>query len=188
MKQFFKDSWLGFSLRWSLIVLVILGIVLGLFTFVLANQQIFGASMQPNFNPGDRVFANQLQPVRRGQVVIVKAPDENGQNWYIKRVIGLPGDSVKVVDDTLFVNDRPLPEKYLEAYKQKLKPGDHLTTNFTLKQVTHATKVPKNQYFVLGDNRRVSRDSRNFGFITKDDIRGVVFMKYWPLNDIHFYK
>lgn len=187
MKRFFKESWVGSILGWSLSVLAILAIILALFTFVLANQQIFGSSMQPNFNPGDRVFANQISHVKRGSVVIVKAPDENGQNWYIKRVIGTPGDTIKVVDDTLFVNDRPLSEHYLDAYKQKLTPGDHLTTNFTLKQVTNMSKVPKNAYFVLGDNRRVSRDSRQFGFITKDDIRGVVFMKYWPLNDIHFY-
>ncbi|MFD1672275.1 signal peptidase I [Agrilactobacillus yilanensis] len=187
MQRFFRDSWIGFLLSWSLIILAILGIVLGLFTFVLTNQQIFGASMQPNFNPGDRVFANRLSTVKRGDVIIVKAPDENGQQWYIKRVIGLPGDTVKAVDDTLLVNNRPLSENYLDAYKQKLKSGDNLTKNFTLKQVTQVNKVPKDQYFILGDNRRVSRDSRNFGFVTEDDIRGVVFMKYWPLNDIHFY-
>lgn len=187
LKRFIKTEWLRFVIQWALIVAIIFGGVSILFNTVITNQQIFGPSMQPNFNAGDRVFGNQLAKPARGDVVIVKAPDENGQNWYIKRIVGMPGDTLQSVDDTMLVNNKPLAENYLEAYKQKLKPGDQLTKDFTLKQVTGVKRVPKGNYFVMGDNRRISRDSRKFGFVTRDDIRGIVFFKYWPLNDIAFY-
>ncbi|MCD2255399.1 signal peptidase I [Lactobacillus sp. CC-MHH1034] len=186
-KKIIHNQIFKFITQWSLIIIAIIGVALFLFTSVFNNQAIFGSSMQPNFNPGDRVLGNQLSAVKRGDVVILKAPDENGDHHYIKRIIGLPGDRIYASDDTLFVNGKPVSEPYLDTYKEKLAPGDHLTANFTLKQVTGTAKVPAGNYFVLGDNRRISRDSRQFGFVSADDIRSVVFLKYWPLNDVHFY-
>ncbi len=157
------------------------GILFALFHFVWANARVQGPSMQPTFESNDRIIAVRHTQLRRGDIVILNAPDEPGAE-YIKRIIGLPGDTVSSKNDTTYVNGRPIKEPYLDQYKSKLPMGQLYTNNFTLKSTLGRKRVPKGCYFVMGDHRNVSKDSRIIGFIKRSAIIGKVEWRYYPLN------
>ena len=156
-------------------------------TFLFSPINVEGASMMPTFEDGDRVIINKFQKMINGiehfDVVVLKASESEN---YIKRVIGLPGDHIAYENDTLYINGEKYDEPYLEQYKLQLKDSGKLTYNFTLEEITNLTEIPEGYYFVLGDNRRVSNDSRNpsVGLISKDQILGEVNLRYYPLD--HF--
>nr|WP_225423671.1 signal peptidase I [Agrilactobacillus yilanensis] len=170
-------------LEFIILALVFFGIGQFLKTYVLANEEVQGPSMQPTFETGDRIIAYRHGKVERGDVIVLKAPDEPGA-YYIKRVIGMPGDTVSSKNDTTYINGKKYSEPYLTAYKKKLTPGTLYTTNFTLKSLGMGNKVPKGEYFVMGDHRDVSKDSRMIGYIPKDSVVGVVKLRYWPISDL----
>lgn len=177
-KQENKES-LGRSILDILImVAVILGIYYLLFTFIFFNETVSGPSMQPTFENNDRLIASRHFQLKRNDIVILKAPDQKGA-LYIKRIIGLPGEMVTSKDDHLFINGREVKEPYLNNHFEKSahRHGELYTNNFTLKR-----RIPQNSYFVMGDHRDVSKDSRYFGFIKKSAIVGQVKWRYWPLN------
>ena len=109
------------------------------------------------------------------------APDDEGKN-YIKRVIGLPGDIIEYKNDELYINNKKYDEPYLDEFKGKLTDGQPLTYDFNLKELTGSEKVPDGELFVLGDNRRISKDSRIIGMIKEKDIMADVKFVFWPLN------
>lgn len=154
-----------------------------LFKYVLANETVSGPSMQPTFESGDRIIAVRHSKLQRGDIVIIDAPDAPGE-LYIKRIIGMPGDTIYAKNDTVYVNGKALKEPYLTQYKKKMPKGQLYTNNFTLKQVTGVSKVPKNCYFVMGDHRDVSKDSRYFGFVKQSQVVGEVKVRYFPFNDM----
>ncbi|MEY9979549.1 signal peptidase I [Lysinibacillus sp. RC79] len=160
-----------------------------LFTPVLVQ----GASMMPTLEDKDRVIINRIGPkfksIDRFDVVVVEnvllnKKEEN----IIKRVVGLPGDKIEYKDDQLYINGEKFSEPYLDQYKKELKDTGSLTYDFTLDQNLGKTTVPEGQYFVLGDNRRVSNDSRNpeVGFIPKERIMGTTSIICWPIEHIDF--
>jgi len=104
--------------------------------------------------------------------------------YYIKRVIGLPGDTVEVRDDVLYINGKAMEEPYLEESKEDNDLFGKFTADFTLQELTGETYVPEESIFVLGDNRINSNDSRFFGFIPKESIIGEVKFQFYPLDDI----
>lgn len=159
-----------------------------LLKYVIANEEVFGPSMEPNFEQGDRLIAFRHAKIKRNDVAIIKAPDAPGE-FYIKRVIGLPGDSVAVKNNELYINGKKTAQPYLQKsfVDQYTNNGLPFTANFTLKQILGVSKVPKGEYFVLGDNRPVSKDSRYFGFVKQDGVVGVVKLRYWPLNKFKIY-
>lgn len=118
---------------------------------------------------------------------------------YIKRVIGLPGDTIRSYHDKLYVNGKRVPQSYLTASFSKTALREHnkkydenekyFTKDFSLKTLaaTRSVRVPANTYFVLGDNRVVSHDSRSFGFLPAANIQSVVILRYWPLGKITTY-
>lgn len=142
--------------------------------------------MQPTFENNDRVIAVRHTKLSRGDIVIFKAPDEPGA-LYIKRIIGVPGDSIKSKNDVMYINGKPIREPYLTQYKKKLSKGQLYTNNFSLEQLYHVKKVPKDCYFVMGDHRNVSKDSRMIGFINKKDIIGEVKLRYFPFNQVNWF-
>ncbi|WP_125767230.1 signal peptidase I [Lapidilactobacillus wuchangensis] len=168
-------------IKW-LLELIIIAIVMFtgvnlLFNYVLAKDVVTGPSMQPTFYDGDRLITYRLGKIKRGDIVVLNAPDEPG-SLYIKRVIGLPGDKVYAKNDQLYVNGKKLNESYLSEYNT----GTDFTEDFSLQQLFGRSTVPADSYFVMGDNRPVSKDSRKIGFIKKSSINGVVKLRYWPLN------
>lgn len=169
-----------------LFVAIVLGIYYSLFTFVFSNDTVSGPSMQPNFESNDRVITVRHSQIHRGDVVVVNAPDKP-RALYIKRVIGLPGDTISFKNDQLYINGKKRSESYLDKGKKLYSGGQLYTYNFTLKSRGLGNKVPANSYFVMGDHRNISNDSRLFGYVKRSQVVGVVKLRYWPLNKITWY-
>jgi signal peptidase I len=101
----------------------------------------------------------------------------------VKRIIGLPGDTISYKNDQLYVNGKAVDEPYLQKYKAALTEGQQLTENFSLKSKTGKIRVPKGELWVMGDNRENSEDSRYFGFINEKSVVGKVSVRYWPFSE-----
>lgn len=156
--------------------------------FFLFNPiAVDGASMMPTLEDGDKVVINKIGPkladYDRFDVIVFET---NEGEKYIKRIIGVPGDHIKYENDSLFINDKHYEEAYLEDYKQELIGSGTLTEDFTLEDYLGEIKVPDDHYFVLGDNRQRSKDSRNqlVGFVPKEKVLGAAQVVYFPFN--HF--
>ncbi len=144
-----------------------------LINLLTARFVVEGSSMNPNFASGQFIIVNRLSYLlgepRRGDVVVFASPDEPGHD-FIKRVLGLPGETVAVRDGLVYVNGEPLYEPYISApptYRGEWTLG-------------------ADEYFVLGDNRNNSRDSHAFGPLRRDKIVGQAWVVYWPLEDWGF--
>lgn len=178
------------------------------FKFILSNDRVSGPSMQPTFENGDKVIAIRHSKLSRGDVIVLKAPDE-ANTFYIKRIIGLPGDTVVSKNNKIYINGKLYKEDFLDAGKKVKEPDTSLyagkpysyTYNFTLSslaknspewqqrysssylnKIKKTNKVPAGTYFVMGDHRTVSKDSRIIGFINKKSVIGEVKWRYWPLT------
>jgi len=139
-------------------------------------HQVKGNSMLPNFIDGEYLLTNKLtyrfgEP-QQGDVVIFKAPD-NPEYEYIKRIIGLPGDSIKLDQGKFLINQKPIDESVYLPITTQTRPGNYLRAG---KEVI----VPPNTYFVSGDNRSNSSDSRDFGPVPVKNIVGKAWFMYWP--------
>jgi len=160
--------------------------IFALFLFLL-RQYVFtpvivkGDSMDPTLLDGERVIALKQTEIERFDIITFIAPDDTGRN-YIKRVIGLPGDQIVYQNDTLYINGTAYDEPYLEAYKATLDDGFPLTDDFDM-SLFNETEVPEGKLLVLGDNRRISKDSRQLGLIDETAVLGDVAFVFWPLAD-----
>lgn len=173
---------------WEVIKLMIYAIILVwvINNFLVASYTVKGDSMLPTLKEGDILLVNvigyHLNGLERLDTVIFDSGNEEG-DFYVKRVIGLPGDTVRYENDFLYVNDKVIPEPYLVEYKYFL--GNYnLMDDFDLLKLTGEYKVPKNKLFVLGDNRLRSMDSRELGFIDIKKVVGKVDYKYFPISSI----
>ncbi len=139
--------------------------------------------MQPTLQRSDKVLVSKISYIL-GDIdrldVLVFHTNENED--YVKRIIGLPGDVITYYNDKLFINDKRVNEPFLQSYEAYQDSNERLTENFTLQSLTGRLRIPEDSYFVLGDNRRQSLDSRYFQFVKKDDIVGEVVARYWPLE------
>ncbi|MFC0271274.1 signal peptidase I [Metabacillus herbersteinensis] len=170
----------------ALAIAVLLAAVIRYFLF--APIVVDGLSMMPTLQNHDRMIVNKFSykignPDRFDIVVFHATEDKD----YIKRVIGLPGDSVEYKDDTLYINGKAYEKPYLEEYKQELIDGQ-LTDDFTLEGITDQAIVPDGHLFVMGDNRRYSKDSRHIGTVPISEVMGETSLIYWPLTDIKLVK
>lgn len=138
------------------------------YIFLVQPHRVKGESMLPNFKDGELLLTEKvtyrLYSPERGDVIVFEAPSARRVD-FIKRIIGLPGDSVKVINGFVFVNG----EKLIEPYETQITEGNFEIT------------LDKDQYFVLGDNRGASSDSRSFGPISKKTIKGKAWVIYWPI-------
>lgn len=152
-------------------------------TFVFALPRMEGYAMSMTLGDSDRLFVNRLSEAKRFDLIYFRHPTTG--ELLIRRVIGLSGEEIRYKEDTLYVNGEIKVERFLGTMIAQAEQENHLyTEDFTLKEVTGAALVPKDGYFVLGDNRMYSVDSRTFGFINKSDIVGVVKMKFLPLHEM----
>ena len=162
----------------QLVLLVVMVVIL---RNVMGTVLVKGASMEPNFNHGDFVFINKLSTSigapDYGDVVICKLDEGSGYENIIKRVIGLPGDEIDIVENEdvydLYVNGEYIEEDFL---------GEPMMTDGNIE---YPFEVPENSYFVMGDNRNESLDSRreSVGAIHKDDLMGKVVLRLYPFSD-----
>ncbi|MGH1831764.1 signal peptidase I [Enterococcus gilvus] len=161
--------------------LILAAILIGLRHFVFTPVVVKGDSMDPTLADGERVIALKNTEIKRFDIVTFPAPDDEGKN-YIKRVIGLPGDTIEYKDDQLYINGKRTDEPYLDEYKGELTDSQPLTYDFNLKDLYGSEKIPEGELFVLGDNRRISKDSRIIGMIKEKNIMADVKFVFWPLN------
>jgi len=149
------------------------------YLFILQPNQIKGASMEPTFFNGYYIFTSKItykmRKPHRGDIVVFHSP-KNQDIEFIKRIIGLPGDTILIENNEIYINGILIPEKYISA-KTTLIPGSFAQEGVPI-------QVPDGQVFVMGDNRPRSSDSREFGTIPKKSIVGHVFYRYFPTEKI----
>lgn len=161
-------------------LVIALSIFLVVYLFLLQPHQVNGQSMVPNFQNEDYVLTDKityrLRQPERGEVVVLHAPPSancpagTGCD-FIKRVIGLPGETLEIKSGKVFISGQELVENYLPEHYQT-NPGDYTRSG--------AVKLGEDEYFVVGDNRPYSSDSRAWGPINKSMIIGRAFFRYWP--------
>jgi signal peptidase I len=168
--------------EWAVIILVAVAAALLIKTFVLESYYIPSASMVPTLKVGNRILVDKLSydlhAVHRGDIVVFARPPrdvaEPGVNDLVKRVIGLPGERISSRGNQVLINGRVLAEPWLSK-------------NEPLGRAIAPQVIPKGDYFVMGDNRPDSYDSRYFGPIPGRLIVGRVIAKVWPLSALHFW-
>ena len=175
--------------EWTKALLIAVALAALIRYFLFAPIVVDGQSMMPTLKDQDRMIVNKLSysigEPKRFDIIVFHAPEHKD---YIKRVIGLPGDKIVYKNDTLYVNGKAYKEPYLDEYKSQLEAGP-LTDNFTLKETAVGrTTVPKGELFVMGDNRRWSKDSRHIGTIPMSKVIGKATVVFWPLKDAHIVK
>ena len=163
---------------WVKSILLAVALVVICREFIFMPVTVDGESMLPTFEEKNKVVVSKLTSIDRFDMVVFDAPDDSV--LYIKRVIGLPGDTIEVKDEVLYVNGKA----YNEEYVNREYDGEIVTGDFTLEEMTGSTKVPEGSYFVMGDNRLRSKDSRTFGFISEETIEGEVKFRFFPFNEI----
>jgi signal peptidase I len=179
---------------------VIIAVILALFirTFVVQAFKIPTGSMENNLLIGDHLLVNKfifgptasslerrllpVRPIRRGDVIVFKYPEEPSRD-FIKRVIGLPGETLELRDKKVSINGQPLDEPYVHFLEP---PGTSSelreVTSFDVRERYGPVTVPPDQYFVMGDNRDNSQDSRYWGFLRRDYIKGKALVIYWSYD------
>ena len=171
-----RRSPLGAVAYWvrDLLLSVIIAIIVILFLY--QPVKVEGTSMMPALTDQERIFINKfvyrfhIGEIERGDMIVFWYPNDPTKS-YIKRVIGTPGDMVEVDRGTVIVNRKPLREEYVpDEYRDQMSMA--------------STVVPPEQYFVLGDHRSSSNDSRMWGFVDRSDIYGKAVFVYWPPDKI----
>ncbi|TNV69105.1 signal peptidase I [Trichococcus shcherbakoviae] len=176
-----RGSFLREALNLILSVAIAFVLFIVIRTYLFYPFQVVGDSMVPTLETGDRLILNKLADIDRFDIVVFPAPDGTDEE-YVKRIIGLPGDEITYFQDELYINNEKVEEHYLEPLREA--SDQVLTGDFTLFSLTGEATVPDDMYFVLGDNRSVSKDSRVFGFIPAAQIEGTADLRLWPLNKI----
>lgn len=167
-----------------------------LFNVFIQRVQVSGHSMDPTLKTNEKLFAIKHIPIDRFDIVVAKEKTDDENIFIIKRVIGLPGDTVEYKKDQLYVNGKKINEPYLDSFKEKLKDGslidyftkinsnyanfdfntDYLTVDSSGNDTFKVT-LKSDEYFLLGDDRPISKDSRAVGPIKKSDIISKTFAK-----------
>jgi signal peptidase I len=177
---------------------ICIAVILALFirTFVVQAFKIPTGSMEKNLLIGDHLLVNKfvygptvtsieekilpIDEVKRGDVVVFKYPEEPERD-FIKRAIGLPGDTVELRNKKVFINGKPLDEPYVQFLDPPSSglEGAADFTDFDVRRQYGPVTVPPNHYFMMGDNRDNSQDSRYWGFLPREYVKGKALMVYW---------
>jgi len=167
----------------KLIILAFI-IVLPIHHFIFQPFYVVGPSMEPNFYDNDYLIIDKvsyrLREPQRGEVIIFKSLT-NPKNHLIKRLVGLPGEKIEVRDGGIYIYNENYPQGFKIEEKNYLTPGTSTPGDIQV-------ELKENEYYVLGDNRNMSMDSRIFGPITKKDITGKAWFRGWPLKEMGIIK
>lgn len=157
---------------WLRDIILAFAIAIFIVIFVIQPVKVEGTSMEPRLTDQERIFVNRFiyrfQDINRGDVVVFWYPRDRSKS-FIKRVMGVPGDKVEIRFGTVYVNDVRLDEPYIDPAFKGYKSFPPVI-------------VPQGQYFVLGDHRNSSNDSRSWGFVAHDLIYGKAIFSYWPVS------
>lgn len=160
---------------------ILIAVIIGVFlvVFVVQRNEVIGSSMEPNLYENDQLLVQKITKlydsgIKYGDIITINAaglPGHYGDNNIIKRVIGLPGDLVEIKDGQIYRNNEKLKEEYLTGVKTDTRNPDY-----------SVVYLDENQFYLLGDNRNVSLDSRTFGPVERDRIIGEVLIRFYPFN------
>lgn len=174
--------------QYKYVFIIVVSIVL-VRLYVITPVVVAGPSMMPTLMNEDKIYVNKLTPIvgeyERFDVVVFTSKEGP---LYVKRIIGLPGETVEFNNDQLYINGKQLNESFLNEVRTNISHGN-LTGNFSLNELYNIKEIPENMYFVLGDNRLNSNDSREpelVGLVDKDDILGKAELVIFPFNHFHF--
>jgi signal peptidase I len=166
-----------YILREIVETVALFAVIFTLARMTIGNYSIVGMSMEPNYHEAQRLLVDRVSPrldwLQRGDIVIVRSPGQENTEL-IKRLIGRPGDSVELRDNRVFVNGVALNEPYLQSGANSGPKNEHARWD-----------LGPDQYFIMGDNRSYSEDSRRFNAVTGDRIAGRALVVYWPFPDFH---
>lgn len=160
-------------------VIIALAIILPVRYFLVQPFYVKGASMEPNFHENEYLMVDEISyrfnEAKRGDVIVFRYP-KDPQEYFIKRVIGLPGETITIKDGFVYVTDLTGTtykdsENYLPSFVTTIALSDG------------SIKLASDEYYVLGDNRNASKDSRSFGPVKKSFVIGRVFLRGWPVNE-----
>jgi signal peptidase I len=159
---------------WARDLIVSLAISAFIIIFLYQPVKVEGTSMMPGLEDQERIFVNKFvyrwEPIQRGDIVVFRYPRDTSKS-YIKRVIGIAGDRIHIDDGQVYVNGEAIAEEYV--------PSDYADARSYEEKV-----VPKNSFFVLGDHRTMSNDSRDFGTVNERYIYGKAVFGYWPMEKL----
>jgi signal peptidase I len=157
---------------WLRDLVISLAISAFIIIFLYQPVKVEGTSMMPSLDDQERIFVNKfvyrLEPIQRGDIVVFRYPRDTSKS-YIKRVVGVAGDHIRIDDGLVYVNNRPLDE-------------DYVPSAFADDRSYPETVVPPDSFFVLGDHRSMSNDSRDFGPVKESFIYGKAVFGYWPVD------
>lgn len=149
--------------------------------------QTTGSSMEPTIDERDELIMTRFGRVKRFDIVVFET---NSGQRYIKRIIGLPGETLSYKKDKLYINGRYVAEPFLYQNKKQFQKENSVmpyTGDFDLKTTLQVSRIPQGYYFVMGDNRRFSKDSRSIGFVEQKQLIGKVRGIYYPLTHIQLF-
>jgi signal peptidase I len=172
------------ALEWAMVFVVAIGVAYGMRQYVVGTYYIPSASMEPTLMVGDRILVNKvsyhLHDVHRGDIVVFGRPPGEAATQIkdlVKRVIGLPGETISSgPDGQVLVDGQPISQPWLTA-GARTNPGPAIVRQ----------TIPHGEYFVMGDNRGNSEDSRFFGPIPRSIVVGHVVLRFWPLGQFHYF-
>lgn len=176
-----KENWYPFIVEIIKIFIISLAIIIPVRYFLIQPFFVKGSSMEPNFSDGEYLIIDEIsyrfREPERGEVIVFKYPLDPSQ-YYIKRIIGLPKEEIKIIGQEIYI--------YNEEYPQGIKLNEsYLDLNFGTSGET-TIFLGDGEYFVLGDNRMASSDSRSWGKLRRNYIIGRVWLRCWPLDQIGF--
>jgi len=165
-----RSFWLSLRETFEVVIIAVVTVVI-IRTFLVQPFLVSGASMEPTFSSGNYLLVDELsyhfREPKRGEVIVFRYPNDRSV-FFIKRIVGLPNERVIIRDGRVFINNEELKENYL--------PSSLLTSgNLDM-------RLGANEYFVIGDNRYYSFDSRNWGPIQRSDIVGIARLRIFPFN------
>jgi signal peptidase I len=176
-------NFLSFSIETIRIFIISLIVIFIVRSFIIQPFFVKGASMQPNFSDGDYLIVDEIgyrvgEP-KRGDVIVFRYPNDPSE-YFIKRVIGLPGESLEIKDNHIIVFNEEHPGGFVLDESTYL-PEANTTTG------TYAVELKDNEYYVLGDNRTASSDSRRWGALEENYIIGRAWVRAWPFDEFTFF-
>lgn len=149
--------------------------------FLLGFANVKGYGMSSTLKSNDLVIYRKTSKIKRFDLIVFN----RGGKKQVRRVIGLPDEDIKYIDDTLYVDGKPVDEKFIvDEINEVQKNGGQYTEDFSINSMIKITTIPKGRYLLLGDNRPYSTDSRDYGLVDEKDILGVVKLRILPIDGL----